>query len=157
MKKILVFTMLLLVSFFSVIPFVKANEIESTDYVNARGVRMTQEQYNLLKDYYPEDAIKVMRQNIFDNLMTDINYYEFEQLPKVYIEETTRSDGNGNIVTTSREITKDEYDNFNPIQPASDCVYDGSSVCWETNAKILAVNVYASSAENYSEYDFWCY
>ena len=53
------------------------NEIESTDYVNARGVRMTQEQYELLKQYLPENEIKILRQNAFDSMMKDIDSWEF--------------------------------------------------------------------------------
>lgn len=128
MKKILIITSIFLSSII-LVPRVNASE---TFYTNNLNVNMTEEQYNMLSTKVSEDIIANLSQEEFDSAISDLDNIE-EEVIEMYVQTTYYTDPAGNEHYYEEEITEDEYENFNPIQPMSDC--STGAACWETNAK----------------------
>ncbi len=58
----------------------------------------------------------------------------------LYVETVTEYDALGNVKNYENILTKNDYDNYQPISMYTDCS-DTKTKCWETNAKMLTLKV----------------
>lgn len=58
-----------------------------------------------------------------------------------YVETTTYIDGNdsNSDIVIQKQLSSEEYDNWDAIQTMSSCDYWGSADCWETTAKRIVI------------------
>lgn len=66
-----------------------------------------------------------------------------------YVEEIISHDSLGNVHVVERNLTEEEYDNYNPVQPLYDC----GPLCVETNAKKFTA--FISSTQYLSRYNLY--
>lgn len=120
--------------------------MEEPYYVNNLGVEMTETEYNTLLAKFDEKFIDNLSQEFFDSAIIDIDNIQLVDQKKVYLETFTFKDRNGQITNSEREITEEEYNNFEKTQSYASC-NDGYA-CWETNAKKLMLDIYVDERTN---------
>lgn len=133
MKKILkmyVFYILMMFMFMQSV-FAESNVY----YTNNAGVKMTESEYNYLLEHFNSRFIANFTQELFDSAMQDVSNVELLGSETIYIQTTTVTGPLGIVTSEDIILTKEEYENFEPIVPRTSCSY--GSACWETNAKIL--------------------
>lgn len=102
-------------------------------YTNNNGVEMTQEQYEMLLEYYSEPYIAAMSEEQF--LRETASPQTKVDEKTIYVETKSFINTRGEIVSTEENlITEEEYNSINPNARTS-C----GNLCWETTYKKLQV------------------
>ena len=142
MKKIFKKSMFMFFLIMLMIPVTFAKD--NVFYTNYAGVEMTETEYNYMISNFDENLVKNMSQSLFESGLDDADNIELVSQEYKYIETTFNP---SLMLTTEREITKEEYENYNPIMPLANCDY--GVTCWETNAKRLSIQVYNNQENGY--------
>jgi len=132
-KKYIIFALL---SFIFILPHIARAE----SITNNNGIVISEEEYNDFLQVYDHNYIMHMSETKYNKLKT----LDFDNLTKEtkYIETVFNPSLQ---LTTEREITKEEYDNFNPVMP----LLDDAGVSTETNAKILDMTIIGGTTWNW--------
>ena len=151
MKKMILVLVLL------VIPILKTNA--SDVFVNSNGVAIPIEKYVYLQNYYHDEKINSLTQEQYDHLKDK----ELRSVAKEdhYYITTTHKDSKGIVsLSTTSEVTKEEYEQQSMIAPAAAC--GEGDVCWETSSKRIALDfvcdeliAYATEKCGFSMYVHW--
>lgn len=138
MKKII----MMILIYMMCITVVLANE----KYVNENGVNIPIGKYNELLEVFPKNKIERMTQTQYDKIK-DRNLKKISEEKKYYATHTLVNNMGMEIISFNEEVTEDEYYNSdNQILPMSTCTI--ADVCWETDYKMLYLNVFHDSGSN---------
>lgn len=119
--------------------FIFPNSTNAENITNNNGVVMTEEEYNDFLKVYSNEYIMLMSEEKYNELKN----LDFDNITKStkYVESVY----NPNLhLTTEREVTKAEYDNFNPVMPLLD---DGGASA-ESTMKIISLAVIGGTTWN---------
>lgn len=124
--------------------FIFPNSTNAENITNNKGVVMTEEEYNDFLKVYSNEYIMQMSETKynkikdldFDNITTSTKYVE-----TIYNQSLQ--------LTTEREVTKEEYDNYNPVMPLLD---DGGASA-ESTMKRLSLTVIGGTTWNFVTFD----
>lgn len=131
------FIFLVLVSVFILFPlFSKAESI-----INAKGIEISEEEYNNFLKIHTHEYIMTMNQEKYEKLKS-LDYSNVIKDTKYY---TSAYNQHLNL-TTEREITKEEYENFG-ISPLLDSEADSI----ESTVKMLDLSVLGGTTWNYAD------
>ena len=129
--------LLLIFSLICIVPIItKAETI-----TNNNGIVITETEYNNFLKIYDHEYIMNMSEEKYNKLKS-LNYDDVTTETK-YIETTYNQ--SLNLVTT-REITKAEFENYNPVMPLLD---DGGN-SYSTQVKSLTLNITGGTIWNYT-------
>lgn len=95
--------------------FIFPNVTNAENITNNNGVVMTEEEYNDFLKIYSSEYIMHMSEEKY-NKIKDLNFDDVTTTTK-YIETIYNQSLQ---LTTEREVTKEEYDNYNPVMPLLD-------------------------------------
>ena len=131
------FMILALISILFVIPYV----VNAESITNNNGVVISEQEYNDFLKIYSSDYIMNMSEAKYNKLKT-LNFNDITTSTK-YIETTY----NQNLqLTTEREVTEQEYNNFNPVMP----LLDDEAASYETTMKKLVMSIVGGTTWNYA-------
>lgn len=135
MKKIIKMSTFIFTILFVFPIFVFANE---NYYINKNGVSMSEEEYEVLLNFFTQDKIDSMSESEI-NLYKDYSLISEE---KEYKKVMIYYDESGNVSGISEQnVTEDEYKN--PISFLASCPTTSTTVaCWETNYKEITLSVW---------------
>lgn len=119
---------------------------ESAYFTTNSGLELTKNEYNYLLEHFDEEYISTFNSDLLKLAMDDINNIEILSEETIYIETITNRLPNGQVIVTENPLTEEEYENYQPIVPLTNC-NDGIA-CWETNAKKLHMIV-QNTEDNY--------
>ncbi len=108
--------------------------------INNNGIEISEEEYNNFLKIYTPEYIMVMNEEKYEE-MKNLDYSNIE-ITETYIESTYNPKLG---VTTEKEITKEEYDNYNPIMP----ILGDKGASAETTAKKIAMAILGGSTWNH--------
>lgn len=131
------FMILALISILFVIPYV----VNAESITNNNGVVISEQEYNDFLKIYSSDYIMNMSEAKYNKLKT-LNFNDITTSTK-YIETTY----NQNLqLTTEREVTEQEYNNYNPVMP----LLDDGAASYETTMKKLVMSIVGGTTWNYA-------
>jgi len=114
--------------------------INAESITNNNGVVISEQEYNDFLKIYDSEYIMNMSETKY-NKLKEVDFNDITTTSK-YIETVY----NPNLqLTTEKEITKSEFDNYNPIMP----LLDNGSATYETTAKRIIMSIVGSSTWNY--------
>lgn len=114
--------------------------INAESITNNNGVVISEQEYNDFLKIYDSEYIMNMSETKY-NKLKELDFNDITTTSK-YIETVY----NPNLqLSTEKEITKDEFDNYNPVMPLLD---DGATY-YESTAKRISMNIIGGSTWNY--------
>lgn len=108
--------------------------------INNNGIEISEEEYNNFLKIHTPEYIMVMDEEKYEKLKS-LDYSNVETT-ETYVESTYNPMLG---VTTEKEITEEEYENFNPIMP----ILGDKGASGETSAKKISMYVVGGSTWNY--------
>lgn len=132
----------MLLAFVGIISILPINTFAKS-IINNNGIEISEEEYNNFLKIYTPEYIMVMNEEKYEKLKT-LDYSNVETT-ETYIESTYNPKLG---VTTEKEITKEEYENYNPIMP----ILGDKGASAETTAKKSTMTVIGGSTYNYVVY-----
>lgn len=136
LKKIL-FMFYALISILLVVP----NVVNAEEIINNNGIVMTEQEYNNFLKVYDSDYIMNMSEEKYNKLKT-LDFNNVTTTTK-YIETTYNQ---GLQLTTEREVTEEEFNEFNAVSP----LLDNGSASYETQLKKLVLSIVGGTTWNYA-------
>ena len=108
--------------------------------INENGIEISEEEYNNFLKIHTPEYIMLMDEEKYEKLKS-LDYSNVETT-ETYVESTYNPMLG---VTTEKEITEEEYENFNPIMP----ILGDKGASGETSAKKISMYVVGGSTWNY--------
>ena len=108
--------------------------------INNNGIEISEEDYNNFLKIHTPEYIMLMDEEKYERLK-NLDYSNIETL-ETYVESTYNSLLG---LTTEKEISKEEYENFNPIMP----ILGDKGASGETSAKKIVMGVIGDTTWNY--------
>ena len=108
--------------------------------INENGIEISEEEYNNFLKVHTPEYIMLMDESQYEKLKS-LDYSNVETT-ETYVESTYNPMLG---VTTEKEITEEEYENFNPIMP----ILGDKGASGETSAKKIVMGVIGDSTWNY--------
>lgn len=131
------FIFLVLISIIFIFP----NVVNAESITNINGIVISEQEYNDFLKLYSSDYIMNMSLEKYNKLKT-LNFDDITTSTK-YIETTY----NQNLrLTTEREVTEEEYNNYNPVMP----LLDDGAASYETTMKKLVLSIVGGTTWNYA-------
>lgn len=135
--KNLKFMLFALISILLIIP----NAVSAESITNNNGIIISEQEYNDFLKIYSEDYIMNMSESKYNKLKT-LNFDDITTSTK-YIETTYNPSLQ---LTTEREVTEEEYNNYNPVMP----LLDDGAASFESTMKKLVMSIVGGSTWNYA-------
>ena len=108
--------------------------------INNNGIEISEEEYNNFLKIHTPEYIMIMNEEKYEKLKS-LDYSDIE-ITENYIESVY----NPNLgIITEREMTEEEYENYNPIMP----ILDSKGASGETSAKKISMAILGGSTYNH--------
>jgi len=121
--------------------FISPNVVSAESITNNNGVVISEQEYNDFLKIYSSDYIMNMSESKYNKLKT-LNFNDITTSTK-YIETTYNQSLQ---LTTEREVTEEEYNNYNPVMP----LLDDGSASYETTMKKLVLSIVGGTTWNWA-------
>lgn len=115
------------------------DEMETNGYyINSKGVKINNNLYTEIKDYYSDYDIENMTSSVYDLLLTNIfeKGYKIRGIDEKYVETTYLEKIDGTITNIAdRTISEEEYIEKSTIELLESC----GTACWKTEYKAVRI------------------
>lgn len=139
-KRVLKKITFMLYAFVSVL-FVIPSVVNAKEIINNNGIRISENEYNDFLKIYDNDYIMNMSEEKYNKLKT-LDFSDITTSTK-YIETTYNQSLQ---LTTEREITEEEFNEFEPVSP----LLDDGAASYETTKKKLVLSIVGGTTWNYA-------
>lgn len=121
--------------------FIIPNVVSAVSITNNNGIVISEQEYNDFLKIYSEEYIMNMSESKY-NKLKELDFNDITTSTK-YIETTYNQSLQ---LTTEREVTEEEYNNYNPVMP----LLDNGSAYYETTMKKLSMAIIGGTTWNYA-------